>query len=213
MAVAGLASAANAAGVTTYDTSLPNPPGVFFGTGNFNDGYAVTTDGALSIGLKSKITGDPNDTITPVGDDYSIALGKNVSFDYAVIPGSTTQLANATATLTILDVGTGQTFSFDPSPATVTDDKTSNGAYENSEQLAFFPADGFSLTQNGTYDVTLTLTGVQGIDGAVSVEDVITYGSGAVPEPASWALMILGLGGVGGALRRNRKSAIAPAIA
>jgi hypothetical protein len=32
-----------------------------------------------------------------------------------------------------------------------------------------------------------------------------------VPEPASWALMILGFGGVGAALRRPRKATAAAA--
>jgi hypothetical protein len=32
---------------------------------------------------------------------------------------------------------------------------------------------------------------------------------GAVPEPASWALMILGFGAVGGALRRRKRTALA----
>lgn len=35
------------------------------------------------------------------------------------------------------------------------------------------------------------------------------YGGGVVPEPASWALMIIGFGAVGGALRRRRSFATA----
>jgi hypothetical protein len=211
IAVAGLASAANAAAVTTLDTSLADPPGVFFGTGNFNDGYAVTTDDGLQIGLKSKINKDASDSITPAGDVYSIGLGHKVNFDYAVIPGSV-DLTGATATLTILNVDSGQTYSFDASPANLPlGDTTLGSAYENSEQLAFFPVN-YNMNDNDTFDVTLTLNNVQGISGPVSVENVIKIGSGT-PEPASWALMILGLGGIGGALRRNRKSTTAAAIA
>lgn len=207
IAVAGLASAAEAS--TVFNTSLSDPPGVFFGTGNFNDGYAVTTQGGLEIGLKSKIRGDATDSIVPVGDLYSIGLGNKVNFDYAVIPGSI-DLTGATQTLTILNVGTHQTFSFDPS--LVGDNTKSGSAYENSEQLAFYPV-GFSTSTNATYDVFLTISGVKGLDGPVSVEDVIKVGAGGVPEPASWGLMILGLGGVGATLRRNRKSAPVAATA
>lgn len=34
--------------------------------------------------------------------------------------------------------------------------------------------------------------------------------AGAVPEPASWALMIVGMGVAGGALRRRRSAAVTP---
>ena len=34
---------------------------------------------------------------------------------------------------------------------------------------------------------------------------IVEYGIGAIPEPSAWALLILGFGAVGGALRRSRK--------
>jgi hypothetical protein len=224
-----LASAAQAD--TVFDTSLTSPPGVFFGTGNFNTHYAVTTaDNGLEIGLKSKINKDASDSIGAVGDVYTIGLGNKVSFDYAVIPNGV-DLTGVTATLTILNVGTGQTFSFDPSPANpdpnLGDVAGPGGSYENSEQIGFFPV-GFSLTTNATYDITLSLSGLGGggilssmpggrfLNGlpsgadTISVENVVVYGSGAsVPEPTSWALMILGFGAAGVAMRRSRKTAAA----
>ncbi len=197
-----LASAAQAG--TVFDTSLANPPGVFFGTGNFNTHFAVTTDDGIQLGLKSKIRGDASDSTDPVGDVYSIALGSKVNFDFAVIPGSV-DLSNAVATLTILNVGTGQTYSFNP--AAIGDNTHSGTAYENSEQLAFYPV-GFNLTTNATFDITLSLTNVPGSAGAISVQNVVQYGAG-VPEPTSWALMMLGFGGIGAAMRRARKGVAA----
>jgi len=203
-----LASAAQA-DTTVFNTSLTDPPGVFFGTGNFNTHYAVTTaDDGIEIGLKSKIRGQVADSTVPVGDVYSFALGSVINFDWAVIPDGV-DLTGSTASLTILNVGDGSSFTFDPSA--VGDNARSGGSYENSEQLAFFPVD-FAPNRNFTYDVTLTLTNVRGEDGPITVEDVIKVGSGtAVPEPAAWAMMIVGLGGAGAALRRSRKNAIAVA--
>lgn len=200
VSVVGLASAAQAS--TVYNTSLIDPPGVFFGTGNFNTHYAVTTADGVQIGVKSKIRGDADDTTVPVGNVYSIAQGNKVSFDFAVIPGSV-DLSGVKALITLHNVGTNVTTSFDPT--LLPDNSMSGGAYENSEQLAFFPV-GFSTTKDDTYDVTLSLTGVPGARGTLSVEDVIKVGAGAVPEPASWALMILGFGGVGAAVRRSKRT-------
>jgi hypothetical protein len=203
VAAVGAASAAQAG--TVFDTSLSNPPGVFFGSGNFNTHFAVTTVGGIEIGLKSKIRGDATDSIHPVGDVYTIGLGNKVSFDYAVLPGSV-DLTGSSTLLSIRNVLTGQHFSFDPS--LVGDNAHSGSAYENSEQLAFFPV-GFTTALNATYDVTLTLSNVAGLQGPVSVENWINVGAGGVPEPATWAMMILGVAGIGASLRRTRKTAAA----
>ena len=200
----GLASAAQAG--TVFNTSLADPPGVFFGHGNFNTHYAVTTDDGIEIGLKSKIRGDASDSVDPVGDAYTIGLGHLVNYDFAVDTGSTS-FTDFSAIISVLNVRTGQTNSFAVDPTHFTDDSVSGNTFENSEQLAFAGV-GFSTAKNDTYDVTLTLSG-PGVS-AMSVENVIHVGSGAVPEPASWALMILGMGGIGFSLRRNR-AAIAAA--
>jgi hypothetical protein len=205
-----LAAASAAQAGTVFDTSLVNPPGVFFGTGNFNTHYAVTTDDGVEIGLKSKIRGDATDSIVPVGDVYSIGLGNKVSFDFSVNPnvgGSLVDLSDATALLTIVNEGTGQSFSFDPSA--IGDDTRAAGGYQNSEQLAFFPV-GFTTTSNFTYDVTLSLSNVGANHDAFSTTNIIKVGNGdAVPEPMTWALMLVGFGGIGATLRRARKSAAA----
>jgi hypothetical protein len=54
--------------------------------------------------------------------------------------------------------------------------------------------DGYSWSDNaGSYEVTVNLTPGQGPGG----------GAGGVPEPAGWALMLGGFGGLGAALRRR----------
>lgn len=214
---AALIAAASAAraDVLVMDTELA-APGVYFGSGNFNTHYAVDTAGGVEIGLKSKIRGDATDSIAPVGDVYVIGLGNKVSFDYSVnadINGDApVDLSDVTALLTIFNLGTGQSASFDPSSTSAQLGNTFNastGGYQNSEQLAFFPSDGFSLNTNATYLVRLSLTNVPGVEGTMSVDNVIQYGAGGIPEPTAWALLVLGFGGAGAALRRRRGAAVA----
>jgi hypothetical protein len=43
-----------------------------------------------------------------------------------------------------------------------------------------------------------------GVDNLL-ITDNLVAGPGGVPEPSAWALLIIGFGAVGGALRRGRK--------
>ena len=63
------------------------------------------------------------------------------------------------------------------------------------------------LTNGGSY--TLAFKGQVAADDTSFIDKVSA--TGAVPEPAAWALMILGFGGVGAALRSKRR-ALAAAI-
>lgn len=59
-----------------------------------------------------------------------------------------------------------------------------------------------AYTQQGQEAVSLTLTATQ-----LVIAPPAAAPPGAVPEPAAWALLILGFGGVGAALRRTRMRA------
>ena len=69
----------------------------------------------------------------------------------------------------------------------------STGTFE----IRTFPASYFNAGTN-----TIVVTGHSGVAGGY--DGVISFSPG-VPEPATWALMILGLGAVGVAMRRNRR--------
>jgi hypothetical protein len=60
------------------------------------------------------------------------------------------------------------------------------------------------LNRSGLSKVTIAAQGLQWWQ-----IDNLTVATGAVPEPATWAMMILGFGGVGAAFRRRRTFAIA----
>ncbi|MDG6079078.1 PEP-CTERM sorting domain-containing protein [Erythrobacter litoralis] len=80
----------------------------------------------------------------------------------------------------------------------------------------------FNLTPNGQFEFgsialntdsglqTLIVNGIAqttpGNNAAFS--GVVTFAAGAIPEPGMWALMILGFGFVGGALRSRRNSSV-----
>lgn len=57
---------------------------------------------------------------------------------------------------------------------------------------------------SGTY--TLTITGSRGTTGSFGGN--VSFAAGAVPEPATWAMMLLGFGTVGFAMRRRRRPAL-----
>jgi PEP-CTERM motif len=192
------------------------PGAVYFGSGNGNSPqeFTVNTDGGVEVALRGKITnvsGQPiNPQIVPVGNTYFIPIGSGFNFDYSVNPSvSGSQVSLATASLTITNLGTNASFTFDPSPSNPNPnlgDATSSlapGGYQNSEQAKFFPV-GFDPNVNDTFDITLTLSNAQGV--GITDEIVVQVGSG-VPEPSTWAMMILGFCGIGVFAYRRRHQA------
>ncbi len=209
VAAVALVSASSAQAQVAYNQNLA-PPGVYFGTGNPNGAFAVDTVDGIEIGLRSKISGI-HPQIVPVANLYVIPIGDFFNFDYSVNPdvgGSQVSLASVTALLTVVNLANGHTFSFNPS--LVPDNATNVGApggYQNSEKISFaFLGMGYDPNLNDTFNITLSLTGLPGGDVA-SVTNVVQVGSGlAVPEPATWAMLIVGFAGVGAGLRRARKA-------
>jgi PEP-CTERM motif len=52
----------------------------------------------------------------------------------------------------------------------------------------------------------LVVSGTSGANGSYAGTVSFTPSVGAVPEPAAWALMIMGFGGAGAMLRRRRQA-------
>jgi hypothetical protein len=152
------------------------------------------------------------------GGVYSFALGTDpVSFDWGArrVNLSPRLPRDLTGLITITNVGTGAQTSYDPF-ASGNDNEHYNFTgigVENSFRLNWANV-GFDPTIDGLYKVNLSLYGF-GIDGGplpgtLSLDIYAKLGAGAVPEPATWAMMIGGFGMVGSAMRRRgRKPAIA----
>lgn len=193
---------------TVNDTSLVDPPGVYFGSGNPNTHWTVNTVGNVEMGVQASIpfVGP----ITPAGNVYSVAAGTNWNFNFSVNTqaggGGLTLADVGPISLSLKDFGTGTTGSFDP---TLIPDNAKDGdfGFQNSEGLRFASIrtalgdPGYDVSANDTYLITLATS-------VGSVSEKIVVGSGAaVPEPAS--LAVVGIGLLGLAIVRKRRGATA----
>lgn len=220
MATLVLAASSSAQAAITYNADLA-APGVYFGAGNPNGSFTINTVDGVEMGLRAKEFMGPSPT--PVANEYTIDLGKVISFDWSFNPGadgSPIALGGLTSLMSITNVATGGSFSFNP--FFVADNATNAGApggFQNSWRLSFGFLNGsinpaldidYDKNVDSTYKIDWTISG--GAVGSMANSIVINQGAGAaVPEPGAWALMILGFGGVGAVLRRRTRFAPASA--
>ncbi len=124
-AAAGFLAAVNGANAgVLYDSSLASPPGVYFGSGNINSGFAVSTAESVEIGLGivTRYIGP----VTPSGNVYNVPTGPtgvagktgvNWGFTFSVNLNADgnggLNLSDITTRLTLQDLGLGTTGSFD----------------------------------------------------------------------------------------------------
>lgn len=138
-------------------------------------------------------TFDPGSTFDFGGGNIYAATG---SFDYDV---ATMLISNVS--YSAIQIGTGPTgpFDFTAGIATSPTIVTFTGDCCGDEDTYEF---GSSLASGGT----ILLVGGSYFGSPVTVSGSVT--SGAVPEPASWAMMLGGFGLVGGAMRSRRKALV-----
>ena len=198
------ATAAQAADTIQYNSA----PADTFYYGNGNDyspanAAVLTTDAGDQLSLRLHKTFET----APASDAngvYSFALGTEpMSFDWGIDAGLVAG-GSVDALITLTNLGTGQFLSYDPF-FILNDDEYANGSAENSFRLDWAGI-GFDPNVNDTYQVNLTYTDAN--QGVHSLDVFAKLGTGAVPEPATWAMMMLGLGMVGGAMRRRRRLAV-----
>lgn len=200
-----VAIATPAAAQVTYNSAPAD--GFNYGTGNnytpANAAVLNTPAGPYNTAEELALRFHQTGQVAPASDSngvYSFALGTTpISFDWS-IEGSD-YLAN----ITLTNMLTGATVNYDP--FALGNDNYTTAAdpdlAQNSERLdfSFLSGLGFDPNVNDTYRVTL-------VSGGQSLTAYAQLGSGApaVPEPATWALMLLGFAAVGFQMRRRSRS-------
>lgn len=220
VATAGFVMSAQAHAATTFDANLASP-GVYFGAGNPNGGFTVNTQNGVEMGIRGKVY--QGAVPTPVGNVYNIALGNVASWDWSFNPSiiAPVSLAGIQSLMTITNVATGGSFSFNP--FLVPDNATNvlaPGGFQNSWRMSFgflngVGGIGYNPNVDSTYRVDWTASG--NAFGSMANSIVINQGAGAlaaVPEPATWMMLIFGFGLTGYAMRgrssaRIRRNALA----
>jgi hypothetical protein len=163
---------------------------------NFNGGTSPFTGGAVVTGTT------PGSYVTPAGDATPyFAVGPSTSTPASLALSAISQLSFYWGTIDIYN-----TISFDglnQSFGGALFGGTNSDVTRPSRQVTFYftPAESAALTG-------LTLR-----SGSNAFElDNLIFGS-AAPEPGTWAMMIVGFGAAGVALRRRRKGAVPSAYA
>lgn len=153
-------------------------------TGTSNAGTTIRANGgqARIEGALDTSTPNPNDTFTLDSLSFDLVGGNTFNnLEFNLFGGDATA-----ATFTILD-NQGETTVF-----------SGNALGNGSNFFGFQGINGQSIS-----NVSISFTG-GGVGDVRQIRlDEVT--AGAVPEPASWALMIAGFGGVGMILRRSRR--------
>jgi hypothetical protein len=162
--------------------------------------------GSIVPGVRFAPSPDTENYIAPAGQtgNPSIALGVNSPPGAEQIVDFTGTNAVAFGADMFLNYGAG-------------DQSAGLGAYEI--HVHFLGGDpdtvfNFGVASGGTFfgftsDTAVDSIGIALVDGYSIIDNASFTTSNAVPEPASWALMLMGFGGLGALLRRRRGVALA----
>jgi hypothetical protein len=248
MAVVVASSITGAAQATiVFNTSLADPPGLYYGTDNQsnNHGFVVNTSNGVELGLGVNLRKGAE--VAPTSTNvYNVSTGvyttpadfctgtcANWNFQFSVNLGTTgLKLSDVTTDLTIVNVGTGQSLSFNPFTALPDNSaydgtNTRNGntlgqqavgtdvGFQNGENLRFFvppfspanPNFSFDPLADDTYLITLSLTGPNDLNLSVDETIIAGVGAAATPLPAALPLFASGLGVMGFVARRRKRKA------
>ena len=199
-------AAASALAVAFSAASASAAPIILYNTGVDNNG-ALLADGATDThySTSSRVAGGPYVFTDPNGNYVTPSDAKAISIQPG---GAYTQSVNTySISFTLTDISNAMVsglFAADDSGVVslngIQGASTGNPGYRSLTRFTF--TSGFVLGLN-TLNFTVTDTGGQPSGVLVSG---LTGSAGAVPEPATWGLMLAGFGMIGVGLRSRRRS-------
>ncbi len=188
----------------------------FVTTGNFTTvsytaagGFPVAGDPGVSAGGSNFFAGGPGESLSTATQTIDLSSGASFidlgTSSYALsayLGGFATQSDNAVLTVSFLGSLNNLLDSTSLGPVT-------NGDRGNLTGLLFRSTSGFVPVGARSASVLLTMTRAEGAydDGyADNLSLVLRQGAdpGGVPEPATWAMMIVGFGAAGSMIRRRK---------
>ena len=205
-------------GTVTYNTLATGGNGFYNGDGGVDGGFTTVTAGygdGGTLGLSLRLMERGVGLISPIGlNDYSCGAGKKCNVDFGVSTSGGLHLSDFAFSLTFNDVTTKKFLTFDPTlldnsywqagSKTMIKDLANQTGMQNSEYLGFgFLATPLGYTAGDKLSVTLSASAAGAQSSSVEIFAGTTAAS-AVPEPATYAMMGLGLAGL--AFIRRRKS-------
>jgi len=184
-----LASFDSSSGFNTYAGVIADSSGTLYGTTqnggvhNYGTVFSLTTGGVLTTLFNfTAANGQPTGGL--IADASGTFFG-------------TTYTGGANGFGSVFSLTTGGVFT------TVASFDATNGAYPFARLIADAAGTLYGTTQLGCLD------GCYGSVFSVTDSGFDAGGTGAVPEPASWAMLIAGFGLTGAAMRRRRVTAVA----
>jgi len=171
------------------------------GTGTVDGHFTVDQENGAELGLRAAIrfvgpiTPSGNVYVAPVSSPGSTLALWN--FEYSYDPGTNS------GTTTYISISDNHGHAFSDFQLFVFDNTFAGTAAQNSENIGFFP---FSLslfdpTLAAIYSIDLT---TKDSGGATLASVDIQVNVGAVPEPSTWAMLMLGFAGIGFMTYRRR---------
>jgi len=158
-------------------------------TGTTTDSNVIRANGgqARVEGDLDTITAQPNDTLGLTSLMFSLATGTFTNLEFNLFGSSD----GGTAFFSGVD-NLGNAFSFD----------NGGSGFDLGNGSNFFGFQGSGSTSIASFNININPGSIQDVR-QIRLDE--TTGVGAVPEPATWALMLFGFGAIGMSMRRRRR--------